>query len=48
LDIFKINADITIRREKNLSFNRFTALCVEMKLFSQETQLKFLGVGEKS
>jgi Ca2+-binding EF-hand superfamily protein len=37
LDLFEEAADIITKEEKNLSFDKFTALCVNQQLFSEES-----------
>ena len=36
LKIFEDAADIITRKEKNMSFNKYTAICVELQIFSEE------------
>ena len=45
--IFMNNADIEKDREKNLSFDKFSIVCVEYNLFTDEAQDKYLGVTKK-
>lgn len=46
--IFIENADIDNDGEKNLSFDKFSHLCVEYNLFSDEAQNRYLQVTKKS
>lgn len=46
--IFNENADIDNDGEKNLSFDKFSHLCVEYNLFTDEAQNKYLQITKKS
>jgi len=46
--IFIENADLDNDGEKNLSFDKFSVLCVEYNLFSDESQNKYLQISKKS
>lgn len=46
--IFLDNADIEKDGEKNLSFDKFSVVCVEFNLFSDEAQDRYLQVKKKS
>lgn len=46
--IFNKNADIDNDGEKNLSFDKFSVLCVEYNLFTDEAQNKYLQITKKS
>ena len=46
--IFVENADLDNDGEKNLSFDKFSVLCVEYNLFSDEAQNRYLGITKKS
>lgn len=45
--IFLENADIEKDGEKNLSFDKFSVVCVEFNLFTDEAQNRYLGVTKK-
>ena len=45
--IFMNNADLEKNGEKNLSFDRFSVVCVEYNLFTDEVQDKYLGITKK-
>lgn len=36
IDVFEDNADLITEEEKNLSFDRFSILCMEYNLFSDQ------------
>ena len=44
LKTFEQNADLITEEEKNLSFDKFTALCVDRQLFSEAQQVAFIGL----
>ena len=46
--IFNENADIDNDGEKNLSFDKFSVLCVDYNLFSDEAQNRYLKITKKS
>lgn len=46
--IFEESADLEVDGQKNLSFNKFSVVCVEHMLFSDEAQDKYLGIEDPS
>ncbi|KRX02725.1 hypothetical protein PPERSA_01842 [Pseudocohnilembus persalinus] len=44
LDLFERQADVVTEGEKNLSFDKFTSLCVEKRIFSEKVQNLFIVV----
>lgn len=44
--IYEESADLVIKGQKKLSFDKFTAVCVENNLFSEKSQNKFLEINE--
>jgi len=45
--IFESSADIITADSKSLSFKRFTSMCLQDRLFSENSQRRFLGIYEK-
>ncbi|CAK67716.1 unnamed protein product (macronuclear) [Paramecium tetraurelia] len=43
LDLFEEEADIIHQGEKNLSFNRFTSVCVNQQIFTENSLNDFIG-----
>ena len=46
-NIFNDHADVTIGTDVNLSFDKFTVVCVEYGLFSDAQQDQFLGINSR-
>lgn len=44
MELFELQADVVSEDERNMSFDRFTAICVDYGLFSEAQQNKFLGI----
>ena len=44
LKIFEESADVITEKDKSMSFDKFTEMCVDMKIFTQDAQLEFLGL----
>ena len=42
--LFEDQADLITDSQKNMSFDKFTAICVDYQLFSDGQQIKYLGV----
>lgn len=48
IKLFEESADIVTDTEKNMSFDKFVAICVDYNLFSDERQNFFLGIKDAS
>lgn len=44
--LFEEQADLVTNSEKNMSFDKFTAICVDFQLFSDIQQIKFIGISQ--
>lgn len=47
LKLFEENADIITNQEKNLSFNKFTALSLDKGIFTEDAQNKYLSISNE-
>lgn len=48
IKLFEESADLVTDTEKNMSFDKFVAICVDFNLFSDERQNSFLGIKDAS
>jgi hypothetical protein len=48
MELFEVQADLVSEDERNMSFDRFTAICVDYGLFSEAQQNKFLGISSEA
>lgn len=47
IKLFEEQADIVLDSKKNMSFDKFTAICVDFQLFSDDRQIKYIGIDDQ-